>query len=112
MNPSQPFSTGAAPRTGFALLTYIYLQGLDILTTIAFLLSGVEEGNPIVREVMLRSPNPVMGLVAVKCLAVCLGLYCWLTDRGLLLQRVNYGYAALIAWNLLCLIFGLAGNSN
>ena len=32
------------------MLQYSYLQVLDFLTTIAFLLNGVKEGNPLVRS--------------------------------------------------------------
>lgn len=107
MNPSQTFDSPAQPRLGLTLLTYIYLQGLDLLTTIAFLLSGVQEGNPFVRMVMEQSASPLAGLLIVKSLAVALGLYCWFSNRALLLMRANYGYAALVVWNLTCLVFGL-----
>lgn len=112
MTPSQTLSSAATPRLGLALLTYVYLQGLDLLTTVAFLLSGVEEANPVVRWAMERSADPLLGLAFVKLAAVLLGLYCWATNRGLLLQRANYGYAALIVWNLSCLVFGLLNNLN
>jgi hypothetical protein len=112
MNPSQTLTSAATPRLGLALLTYIYLQGLDLLTTVAFLLSGVEEANPVVRWAMEQAANPLLGLMLVKMAAMLLGLYCWASNRGLLLQRANYGYAALIVWNLTCLVFGLLNNLN
>lgn len=107
MTPSQTFDSPTQPRLGLALLTYVYLQGLDLLTTVAFLLSGVQEGNPFVRLAMERSPSPLAGLLIVKSIAVALGLYCWLSNRCLLLMRANYGYAALVVWNLMCLVAGL-----
>lgn len=42
----------------------------------------------------------------VKALALLLGVYCWRADRPGLLQRINFMFAALIAWNLVALILG------
>lgn len=88
------------------LLQYSYLQILDFLTTIAFLINGVREGNPIVRFFVSASGDPIFGLIAVKFLAVLLGLYCWRMGRGRLLSRINILFAVLIAWNLVALIIG------
>jgi hypothetical protein len=82
------------------------LQVLDFLTTIAFLLNGVREGNPVVRAVLRLSPDPVLGLVAIKVAAVLLGLFCWRMGRGRVLLRINFFFAALVAWNLVALIAG------
>ena len=38
------------------LLQYSYLQMLDLLTTVAFLLHGIHEGNPLVRLALRYSP--------------------------------------------------------
>lgn len=88
------------------LVQYGYLQLLDLLTTLAFLLQGVQEGNPVVRLAMAMLPHPIWGLVAVKCGALILGLYCWRNDKFRLLDRVNLMFAVLIAWNLIALILG------
>jgi hypothetical protein len=86
------------------LLQYSYLQLLDLLTTTAFLLNGIEEGNPVVRMAMQHSPHPLVGLLLVKTVAVILGMYCWWDGRERLLTRMNWLFAALIAWNLVALI--------
>ncbi len=88
------------------LLQYGYLQLLDLLTTLAFLLHGVQEGNPVVRIAMALLPHPIWGLVAVKCAALGLGIYCWWNAKFRLLDRVNLMFAVLIAWNLVALILG------
>jgi hypothetical protein len=85
---------------------YAYLQLLDLLTTIAFLLHGITEGNPMVRLAMNAAPNPVWGLLAVKLIALLLGLYCWKRAKFQLLGRVNVLFAILVAWNLVALILG------
>jgi len=89
-----------------ALIQYSYLQLLDLLTTIAFLVQGVQEGNPIVRFALEMTPSPLAGLLMVKIAAVVLGVYCWRSDKTKLLGKVNVMFALLIAWNLVALILG------
>jgi hypothetical protein len=88
------------------LLQYSYLQVLDFMTTVAFLLHGVQEGNPLVRAALRYAPNPLGGLLVIKLLAVALGVYCWKGGRERLLNRMNILFAALVAWNLVALIVG------
>jgi hypothetical protein len=92
------------PGVNQLLIQYSYLQFLDFMTTIAFLLNGVQEGNPLVRFAIGISPNPIGGLVAVKVLAILLGVYCWRFGRSRTLVRINIMFALLVAWNLAALI--------
>ena len=85
-------------------LQYSYLQMLDFMTTLAFLLNGVGEANPVVRFALQYSPNPVGGLLLVKLVALALGVYCWRAGRQRLLVRINILFAFLVAWNLVALI--------
>ena len=89
------------------LLQYSYLQVLDFLTTVAFMIQGVQEGNPLVRLAVKYSPDPLGGLLAVKLAAVGLGLYCWHAGRERLLGRMNLLFALIVAWNLAALIVSL-----
>jgi hypothetical protein len=86
------------------LLEFIYLQFMDLLTTVAFLLYGVAELNPIVQWAMRVSPSALGGLVAVKVLAVLLALFCIARARHKLLRRVNVFFALIVAYNVLVLI--------
>jgi len=86
------------------LWQYSYLQILDFLTTVAFLVNGVREGNPLVRIALSVGSNPIASLLAVKFLAVLLGFYCWRVGKRQLLTRMNLLFALLIAWNLVALI--------
>ncbi len=86
------------------LLQFSYLQVLDFLTTIAFLLQGVQEANPLVRFALNSAPNPIGALLTVKVLAIALGLFCWRKGRDRLLMRINIMFALLVAWNLVALI--------
>jgi len=86
------------------LLQFSYLQVLDFLTTIAFLLNGVQEANPIVKTAIAVSASPLAGLFAVKLVALILGWYCWRLGKQAVLARTNMIFAALVAWNLIALI--------
>jgi len=88
------------------MLQYSYLQVLDFLTTIAFLVQGVREGNPMVRLALNYAPDPISGLLFVKLLAVGLGFYCWKVGKLRLLGRMNVMFALVVAWNLGALIMG------
>jgi Domain of unknown function (DUF5658) len=90
------------------LLHYAYLQVLDFLTTVAFMINGVKEGNPLVRLAMSVSPNPMSALLTVKLAAVALGILCFCTGRERLLSRINIVFAVLVAWNLVALIVSSA----
>jgi Domain of unknown function (DUF5658) len=86
------------------LWQFSYLQILDFLTTVAFLLHGVREGNPLVRLALSAGANPLESLLVVKLLAIVLGFYCWRRGRRQLLFRINILFALLVAWNLVALI--------
>ncbi|MEP7365482.1 MAG: DUF5658 family protein [Acidobacteriota bacterium] len=90
------------------LWQFSYLQVLDYLTTIAFLLIGVQEGNPVVRLCMNLAPTPMLGLAAIKLAALLLGAYCLKLGKDRLLSRINVMFAMLVAWNLVALILGAA----
>jgi hypothetical protein len=77
---------------------FLYLQILDVLSTLAGFSLGNTEASPFVR--LLIRWGPVTGLVCAKvvafgCLAVCIYLHRW----GLI-RLINYWYALLIIWNL------------
>jgi hypothetical protein len=83
---------------------FVYLQGLDVLTTLACLGNGVKEGNPVVGLALAVAPSPLGGLLGIKILAVALAVYCWQRGRTRVLARVNVFFAAVVAWNLVALI--------
>ena len=97
--------TGAS-QLNQALMHFSYLQVLDFLTTVAFLVNGIQEANPFVRFVLKFGASPISGLIVVKLLAILLGIYCWRMGRQRLLSRINAMFALVIAWNLVALIVG------
>jgi len=89
-----------------SLILFSYFQLLDLLTTVGFLIHGAKEGNPLVRFALLAAPNPLVGLVIVKIVAMAIGFYCWRLRRQQLLGRINVLFGALISWNMCALIVG------
>ena len=93
-------------------LQFAYLQSLDVMTTLSFLLAGVQEANPMVNVAMRFGGSPLAGLIAVKLAALILAAFCLQTGRLKLLRRVNWFFAVLVAWNMFCLILGLGLRMN
>jgi hypothetical protein len=104
LNESRPSLNQSHASLNQLLWQFSYLQILDFLTTVAFLLHGVREGNPLVRLALGEGANPLGVLVVVKILAIVLGFYCWRRGRRQLLFRINILFALLVAWNLVALI--------
>jgi len=96
--------TSAGDPLNQLVLQFSYLQALDFLTTIAFLLHGVQEGNPLVRAAMAFTTNPVSALLFVKVAAILMGVWCWRMRRARVLARMNVLFALVVAWNLIALI--------
>ena len=96
---------GAGANTLNLLVQFSYLQVLDILSTMAFLMQGVQEANPVVRLAMRLGDSPLTGLVLMKAFAIGLAIYCLRRARHRLLARVNIFFAALVAWNLVVVVF-------
>ncbi len=93
------------------LAQFVYLQVLDVLTTMAFLLHGVSESNPLVKWSMRVAPDPFSGLILIKVAGVALGIFCAVTARHQLLRKVNIFFAGLVAYNLFALILASGGVS-
>jgi len=85
------------------LAEFAYLQILDILTTVAFLMQGVGEANPLIRWA-LGQGNPIYALVAVKVLGLALAALCIYRSRDRLLRRVNILFACLIVYNMIVIL--------
>ena len=78
---------------------FLYLQVLDVLTTLLGFSIGAGEGSPFVRLLVLW--GPVAGLAASKLGAVALATACLWMRKQFLLRWINCWYAALVVWNIL-----------
>lgn len=81
---------------------FIYLQLLDLLTTLLGLRLGAAEASPFVR--LLMHAGPAIGIAASKVLALALGAYCVYTRKLRLIRVASYWYGGLVAWNLIILL--------
>ena len=91
---------------------FAYLQILDLMTTLAFLVNGGKEANPFIRFVLGVGPHPLAGLVVLKVGALGMALYCVRRARTQLLTRVNVFFAGLVVWNLVVLILSARSLAN
>jgi len=77
---------------------FLYLQILDLLTTIIGLRLGLAEASPFIRGVIFF--GPAVAVMLSKAVAFGLAGACVALKRRSLIGRINYGYAALAVWNL------------
>ena len=88
---------GQVPRT-ILLEMFLFLQVLDVMSTLVGFSLGNTEASPFVR--LLIRWGPVTGLVCSKLVAAGVVAICVALGRWGLIRWVNYWYAALVTWNL------------
>jgi hypothetical protein len=85
-------------KASLSVQLFLYLQVLDLLTTLVGFKLGISEASPFVRSLMHFGPG--IAVVASKIAAVILAGLCIALNRSHLIRLINYWYAALIIWNL------------
>jgi len=78
---------------------FIYLQLLDVLTTLLGFRLGAGEVSPFIR--MLMHAGPATGVILSKLVALGLGGVCVHLKRLHVVRWATYWYGALIVWNLM-----------
>jgi hypothetical protein len=86
---------------------FVYLQALDVLSTLIGFSLGNTEASPFVR--LLIRFGPVAGLVLSKAVALGLVAVCFAIKRMRLIRLINFWYAALVVWNLVTVLTVLIG---
>lgn len=81
---------------------FIYLQLLDLLTTLVGFKLGAAEASPFIRTLMHL--GPAFGVAASKVVALGLGGVCIYTGKHQLLRFITYWYGALVVWNLIVML--------
>lgn len=81
---------------------FVYLQLLDLLTTLVGFKLGATEASPFIR--VLMHTGPVMGVVLSKLLALGIGGLCVFANRPHLVKWITYWYSALVVWNLMVIL--------
>jgi hypothetical protein len=81
---------------------FIYLQLLDLLTTLVGFKLGAAEASPFIRALMHN--GPALGVAASKILALALGALCVYARKQHLIRWATYWYSALVVWNLFVML--------
>ncbi len=81
---------------------FIYLQLLDLLTTLVGFKLGAGEASPFIR--VLMHVGPAFGVVASKFLALGLGAFCVWARKQHLIRWATYWYSGLVVWNLIVML--------
>ncbi len=81
---------------------FIYLQLLDLLTTLLGFKLGASEASPFIR--MLMHFGPAAGVAASKVVALGLGAFCVYKRKQHLIRLATYWYGGLVVWNLMVML--------
>jgi hypothetical protein len=81
---------------------FVYLQLLDLLTTLVGFKLGAGEASPFIR--ILMHMGPAAGVALSKMLALALGGYCIYRKKLHLIRWITYWYSGLIVWNLMVML--------
>ena len=96
LNSSAPF------RISGPIQLFVYLQLLDLLTTLVGFKLGAAEASPFIR--LLMHAGPAAGVAASKAVAIALAGLCLYLKRPHLIRWASYWYCALIVWNLMIIL--------
>ena len=81
---------------------FIYLQLLDLLTTLVGFKLGAAEASPFIR--VLMHAGPAAGVLASKALALGIAGVCLYTRKLHVIRWITYWYGGLVVWNLVVLL--------
>lgn len=81
---------------------FVYMQLLDLLTTLVGFKLGAAELSPFIRSLM--HVGPVLGVALSKLLALGLGAWCVYTNKRHVIRWITYWYAGLVVWNLMVML--------
>ena len=81
---------------------FVYLQLLDLLTTLVGFKLGAAEASPFIR--MLMHAGPVVGVLGAKLVALALGGLCLYLKKDRLMKYATYWYSGLVVWNLMVML--------
>ncbi len=81
---------------------FVYLQLLDLLTTLVGFRLGAAEASPFIR--LLMHFGPAAGVALSKLLAIALGGWCVYRKKLQLMRVITFWYSGLVVWNLMILL--------
>ena len=77
---------------------FVYLQVLDLLTTLVGFRLGASEASPFIR--VLMHFGPAAGVVVSKLFALGLAGACVYLKKDHVIKWITYWYGGLVVWNL------------
>lgn len=89
------------------LQLFLYLQVLDLMTTLVGFRIGAAEASPFIG--LLMQWGPAAGVVASKFIALGLAAICLRAGRRHVIRWISYWYAGLVVWNLFVILIHAAG---
>ena len=81
---------------------FIYLQLLDLLTTLLGFRLGAAEASPFIR--LMMHAGPLNGVIVSKVLALGIGALCIYTNKSHVIRWISYWYGGLVIWNLMVML--------
>src|ERR1700687_5271845 len=81
---------------------FIYLQVLDLLTTLVGFRLGAAEASPFIR--LMMHVGPATGVIASKVLALGIGGLCFYMDKSHVIRWISYWFGALVIWKLIVML--------
>ena len=82
---------------------FLFLQVLDVMTTLTALRLGGQELNPFIQRMMTLAGS-VEGLLLCKLLVIAMAVVVLWRGRQRVVVTVNYLFAFLVVWNLFQLL--------
>ncbi len=89
------------------LQLFLYLQVLDLLTTLVGFRFGAAEASPFIGWLMQW--GPAVGVAASKVIALGIASVCLWTGKRRVIHWISYWYAGLVIWNLIIILVHAAG---
>lgn len=89
------------------LQLFLYLQVLDLMTTLVGFRVGAAEASPFIGWLMQW--GPAAGVVASKFIALAIASVCLWTGKRRVIHWITYWYAGLVVWNLFIIFIHAAG---
>jgi uncharacterized protein DUF5658 len=81
---------------------FVYMQLLDLLTTLVGFRLGAAEASPFIR--ILMHIGPATGVLLSKLFALSLGGVCIYLRKDYLIRWITYWYGGLVVWNLMVML--------
>src|ERR1035437_11090246 len=81
---------------------FIYLQLLDLLTTLLGFRLGAAEASPFIW--LMMHAGPAAGVIASKAVALGIGALCIYLNKSHVIRWISYWYGGLVGWNLMVIL--------